>query len=139
MGRLDRSAISLRFSSDDLDPAVITNALGVEPDLAYAKGGAWATPSGRPMVGQTGLWSRSVADRSPADFDNQVAELFALTATDVSAWSDLSARYRGELFVGLFMRENLEGLSIAPPTLAAIAARGLALDLDMYGPFGEAE
>ncbi len=55
---------------------------------------------------------------------------------DVTVWQTLSARFSGRLFCGLFLQEGNEGLRIEPATLAAIAKRGLCLDLDIYGPDG---
>jgi hypothetical protein len=141
MGRVSRSTLTLRFGADDLDPAVISSALGARPSLAYAKGGAWATPAGKAMVGRSGLWTLSVPDRTPADLDGQIAELLGPLVANLDVWRDLSAKYDGELFVGLFMTtfnglvasENFnEGLAIGCQTLAAVASRGLRFDFDIY-------
>ena len=53
---------------------------------------------------------------------------------DTSIWQELAARFDGRLFCGLFLEERNEGLRIAPATLAAVAERGLFLDLDIYAP-----
>jgi len=141
VGTVSRSAVALRFGGDDLDPQAISAALGATPTLAYSKGGAWATPFGKPMVGRTGLWNLYTADRAPADLDGQIAELLAPLTLDLAVWRDLSVRYDGELFVALFMTTDNglaaaknfnEGLPIEAPTLAAIAARGLRLDFDIH-------
>jgi len=133
LGAVRRSALTLRFSGDDLDPTVITRTLGHQPSLAYAKGAPWTTPRGKLMVGRTGVWNLSAGGRTPADLDAQVGELFYQLAMDLTAWRSLSARFRGELFVGLFHGDYNEGMSVAAATLAAIADRGLGVDLDIYG------
>jgi hypothetical protein len=46
----------------------------------------------------------------------------------------LSQRYGGNLFVGLFLGSGNEGLCLGPDIAAAIAARGVELQLDNYGP-----
>jgi hypothetical protein len=136
-----RSAVTLRFRGDDLDPPLTSAAFGATPSLAYSKGGPWATPAGKPMTGRRGLWNLSVPDRAPADLDGQIEELLAPLTQDVAVWRDLSTRYDGELFVGLFISTDNglpaaedfnEGLPIEASTLAAIASRGLAIDFDIY-------
>jgi Domain of unknown function (DUF4279) len=141
LGIVSRSAVAVRFGGDDLDPALISAALGATPELAYAKGGAWATPAGKPMVGRTGVWNLSVPDRAPADLDAQLAELFALLTSDMAVWRELSARFDGDVFVGLFLatgnglaatKHFNEGLGIEPQTLSAVASRGLRFEFDIY-------
>ena len=83
------------------------------------------------MVGRTGLWSLTVERRSPADLDGQVFELLGLLSPDLAIWSDL-ATFQGELFLGLFLQDGNEGITIGRDAIAAIAARGLRLDMDIY-------
>jgi hypothetical protein len=141
LGLVSRSAVGLRFVDDELDPQMISAALGAAPTLAYAKGQQWTTPAGLPMIGRTGVWSLNSAERAPADLDRQIEELLAPLSNDLGVWRDLSATHRGELFVGLFMTtfngqpaEDFfnEGLEIAPRTLETVAARGLAIAFDIY-------
>ena len=58
--------------------------------------------------------------------------MFRLLTSDLTVWKELGDRHAGHLFVGLFLAHGNEGLSISPTSLAAIAERGLALDLDIY-------
>ena len=53
---------------------------------------------------------------------------------DMDAWRDVSARYRANIFCGLFLASWNDGMSLRPETLAALGARGLILDLDIYTP-----
>ena len=80
-------------------------------------------------------------DRAPADLDGQIEELIAPLCLDLSIWRDLSSRYGGNLFAGLFMTTHNgleateyfnEGLAIEPKALSLVGSRGLRLDLDIY-------
>ncbi|MGY4396274.1 hypothetical protein ACVWZA_001447 [Sphingomonas sp. UYAg733] len=133
MGMLQKSAASLGFYGDDLDPGRITTALGAEPTVGVAKGGIWLTNSGWEMVAHTGIW-RIVAKRAePADLDGQINRILASLTSDLSVWRPLADRYRGRFFCGLFLASGNEGLALEPRTLASIGERGLVLDLDIYG------
>jgi hypothetical protein len=75
-----------------------------------------------------------VERRTPGDLNAQITELLSGLTADLSVWRDLTRRYRGDLFCGLFMDEGKEGVELTPSTLAAMGARGLLLDLDIYEP-----
>lgn len=141
MGQVTRSTVAVRFLGDDLIPDVVSAALGARPTTSYSKGGQWLNHAGRQLTGRTGLWSLSANDCEPGDIDSQVAELFAPLSNDFDVWRDLSSRYDGDLFVGLFLTTHNglpateffnEGLSIEPSTLSAIAARGLRVGFDIH-------
>ena len=73
------------------------------------------------------------SDGGDADtFKDQIALLFSTLSSDCAAWRDLSGRYGGNLFVGVFLGSSNEGLTIAPETALAIGERGLSLQFDIY-------
>jgi hypothetical protein len=132
MGPLHRSAVTLGFYGDDLDPAEFTACLGVAPTVGVTKGGSWVTSAGIEKIAGTGSW-RLLAERcQPADLDGQITRLLAPLLVDLPIWRRLSAQFRGRLFCGLFLCEPNEGLTLRPLTLSMIGERGLALDLDVY-------
>jgi hypothetical protein len=133
MTGIHETAASLRFFGDNLDPEVITATLGRVPTVAVKKGGAWLTSRGAEKTARTGSWRLQVARRQPGDLDGQIMELLAGMSQDMDAWRDFSARYRGNIFCGLFLANGNEGVSLRTETLAALGARGLILDLDIYG------
>jgi hypothetical protein len=59
--------------------------------------------------------------------------LFDKLTSNQDAWRDLSERFDGNLFVGLFLGGSNEGVVIGSETLTAISTRGLELGLDIYG------
>lgn len=130
MGRIHETAASLRFVADDLEPGEITRLLGAEPHLAYRKGDIVER---RSSPATYGMWLRKVPRRSPGDLDGQVADLFDGLSPELDRWRDLASRYRAEVFVGLFLRNGNQGITLSAATLSAMASRGLVLDFDIYG------
>jgi len=126
------TAASINFYGDDLDPDEISDRLGKRPTVGAIKGGPQLTPSGKQIIARTGIWRLEAEPCSPGDLDGQVCRLLDGMQDDLPVWNDLSVRYRGRLFAGLFVKAFNEGLSLQPETLLALGARGLALDLDIY-------
>ena len=134
MGELHKTAASLRFFGDDLDPDEITRLLGGLPTVGVRKGGTWSMSGGAEKMAHRGQWRVTVERRSPGDLDEQVAELLTPLTTDLAVWNDLTRRFKADVFCGLFLNEFNEGLSLSSEMLEAFGLRGLSLDLDIYGP-----
>jgi hypothetical protein len=134
MSELDQTAASLGFFGDDLDPEEITRILGASPTVGVRKGGVWKTSLGAEKFAKSGSWRYKVERRSPGDLDSQIVDTLAALSSDLVAWKDLSNRFGGRFFCGLFMGTANDGLRLDAKTLAAIGDRGLALDLDIYAP-----
>ena len=132
MPTIYRTAASLRFHGDDLDPEEISQALSAQPTHCVKKGGIWTRPKGREVVARTGGWTLKAPDENPGNLDKQIASLLSPLSDDFPAWRALANRFRGNIFVGLFLSTHNEGLSVSPEIAAAIGARGLGLDLDIY-------
>jgi hypothetical protein len=139
MATLSKSAASLSFFGDDLDPDEITRLLGKQPKVGVRKGGTWLTASGAEKIARIGSWRLSVDRREPGDLNGQIVELLEGLNDDLTAWRDLSARFGGRIFCGLFLDNWNEGLTLPASTLALLADRGLKLDLDIYGAEREAD
>lgn len=132
MGKLNKTVATLRFFGDELDPDELTRLLGSVPTTGVRKGGVWLTTNGTEKIAKSGSWRLESTDQSPGDLDTQVAELLGNLTSDVTVWTDLSERYRADIFCGLFMEDSNEGISLKPSTLTAVGERGLILDLDIY-------
>lgn len=133
MGILHKSAASIGFYGDDLDPTEITAALGAEPTVGVAKGGQWETKSGAIKTAVSGSWRLAAERCEPGDLDGQINSLLDRLSSDLVAWRSLSERHRGRAFCGLFLNSGNEGLSLQPETLLRLGERGLLIDLDIYG------
>jgi len=76
----------------------------------------------------------NATDRSPADLDAQVEELFRRIDSDLAVWASLSSQYRVDLFCGFFMSETDEGFDVSPQTMKVLGDRGIKLAVCIYGP-----
>jgi hypothetical protein len=133
MSALSKTAASLRLFGDDLNPDEVTRLLGKEPDVAERKGDI--RPSGSTV--RRGRWSVKVGRRAPGDLDGQIAELLAGTTEDLAVWQRLTSVYAANVFCGLFLEQENEGVDVSPQTLRMLGERGVKLQLDIYAPDGE--
>jgi hypothetical protein len=133
MGSLHKTAASLRFFGDALDPDEITARLGAPPTVGVRKGGTWTTSTGASKPARTGSWRLETERRWPGDLDGQIAELLNALTDDLTVWRDLTTRFQADLFCGLFLQEGNEGLSLSAETTLSLGERGLVLALDIYG------
>ena len=136
MTTVSETAATLRFKGDDLDPAELSRLLGAESTAQHRKGdrriikdvdrGSWPSAS----------WVLTTTRAMPGNLDSQILTIFERLTIDIEIWQDLSKRFDGELFVGLFLVEGNEGITLSARTLSEVASRGLRLDFDIYGPPG---
>jgi len=133
------TSISLRYFGDDLIPDALTSALGKPPTTATTKGEViTGKTTGRVRVAKSGSWLYKVERREPGDLDGQIHELFGALTTDLSVWRALAAKYKPDLFVGLFLKESNEGIEISAECLDILASRGVFLSLDVYASWSRA-
>jgi Domain of unknown function (DUF4279) len=133
MSALSKTAASLRLFGDDLNPDEVTRLLGKEPDVAERKGDVRTSGS----TVRRGRWSVKVGRRAPGDLDGQIAELLAGTTEDLAVWQRLTSVYAVDIFCGLFLEQENEGVDVSPRTLRMLGERGIKLQLDIYAPDGE--
>ncbi|HIE1099938.1 MULTISPECIES: DUF4279 domain-containing protein [Stenotrophomonas] len=132
MAAFDHSSVTLRLFGDDLLPAEITAMLGANPTAAHSKGQQLTgSQSGAVRIARTGGWRLSAARREPEDLDAQIFEILDQLTGDPGVWQSL-ARFRPDLFCGLFMGSSNDGVSLSPRALLALGQRGIALGLDVY-------
>jgi hypothetical protein len=134
MAAINETTAGLRFFGDDLNPAEISTLLNGDPSKSAKIGDLRDTPRGA-VVERTGKWIRNAPRETPGNLQKQIAGLLFDLTDDLSVWRSLSARFRADIFVGIFMREGNEGLALQPDTLKLLSDRRLELNLDIYGPF----
>ena len=127
----DRRRTTLRFFGDDLDPALISDALNCQPDRGWRKGEVITKKdSGSTRVANTGMWSISAA---PAEsFNQQISELLEKTTDDLEAWQTLTSRFHADLFLGYWMEDHNDGFGMSQKAMSMIGERGLRLEIDIY-------
>jgi len=134
MAELHRSVATLRISGDDLDPAEITQLLGHTPTHAQRKGETLTSSSGQTRIAGFGAWRLEATDRAPQNLNGQIAEVLDQLTPSLDVWRAIAAKYRIDLFCGLFMNVTNEGLELSPDSLRALGERGIELGLDIYAP-----
>lgn len=132
MTAFDHSLVMLRFSRDDLTPVAITALLGASPTAAHHKGQQLrGNQSGTVRIARTGSWQLDAERREPEDLDAQIFEILDQLTDDLAVWQSL-ARFRPDLFCGLFMGSSNGGVLLSPRALLALGQRGIELGLDIY-------
>lgn len=135
-GPVSRLTAAVRVVGDTLDPADVTRALGVEPRFAARKGDTVQRGS-RTVVQRVGIWTHRLSeDPSPEwELSDAIDALLVRLPSDLEVWRELGSRYKLDVFCGLFLGSENQGVELRPETLRALAERGLTLGLDVYGPF----
>jgi hypothetical protein len=132
---MHRSAATLRIVGDDLIPAEVSSMLGCDPTVAQRKGEVLiGKKTGIERIARTGVWRLQSADQEPEDLNGQIEEILNRATGDIGTWRALTLRFRVDLFCGLFLGGENEGLAISPSVLFALGQRGIELALDVYGP-----
>jgi hypothetical protein len=65
---------------------------------------------------------------------DKIREILEQLPNNLEVWKDLAARFKIDMFCGLFMDRTNEGLGFSPDTLLELGKRGIELGLDIYGP-----
>ncbi|WP_439449279.1 DUF4279 domain-containing protein [Stenotrophomonas sp. ATs4] len=132
MAAFDHSLVTLRFFGDDLLPEEVSALLGVTPTASHHKGQEFkGSHSGAVRIARFGSWRLSAARREPEDLEAQIFEILDQLTDDLAVWQSL-ARFRPDLFCGLFMGSSNDGVSLSPRVLLALGERGIELGLDIY-------
>ena len=124
--------VRLRVMGDELDPAYVTRALGIEPSSAWRKGELRAMPGGRVMPGRTGFWELELDVPATTPVNEQIARLLEQVPGDAAVWRALGERFVTDVRIGLFMIEPNEQIVLERPVIAGLGERGLEIDLDIY-------
>lgn len=133
MSTLDETQVSLRFFGDDLDPDEITRLLGATPTESCRKGDILPLWPDRTRIAKEGSWRRRAPGRMPGDLEAQIFEVLSGLTQDMAVWEALSARYRPDIFCGLFMATGNDEFTLSHAVLDALSRRGLKLRVDLYG------
>lgn len=88
--------------------------------------------TGDTRISRRGNWRYQVSRKSPGDLDAQILEIFDALSDNFSDWLILTQKYQADLFVGIFLKEENEGISLSPDTVKKVAERNLLIDLDIY-------
>lgn len=123
-GPVPRLKATLRVLGPDVDADEVSRALGCEPTPFDARFPQRSAPGGA-------RW-RLRMDDPDGDLDALVRRLFARLTSDLDVWKDLTTRHRVDLFCGVFLGTQNQGLGIAYETAAMLAARRVSIGFDIY-------
>ena len=106
--------------------------LGGMPTEAQRKGQEVRGRTGISRIAKFGMWRLRAAETTPGDLDAQVQEILSQLTDDTAVWNRLASQYDIDLYCGLFMEKENEGLGVSASTLRELGARGIELSLDIY-------
>jgi hypothetical protein len=134
MATISKTKATLRISGDNLLPDDISNSLGCLPSQAQERGQEIKSSSGKVRIAKFGLWRLFASEQEPGNLDFQVSEILDQLTSNLDAWHELADNYYIDLFCGIFMERDMEGISLSPESLLKLGERKIILDLDIYGP-----
>jgi hypothetical protein len=134
MDSLQRAAVSVSISGDDLVPSEITALLGEAPALGVCKGEVFLASHGKHIEAQTGKWLFGGQWESPSDLDRQITSIFSALTEDIAVWNEVTSRFECYLSVGGYFHDWTGGMTLQPSTMRLLVERNLAIDFDLYAP-----
>jgi hypothetical protein len=125
--------VSLRIFGDDLDPDEISRMLMCEPTDKIKKGEIIVgRATGNQRISPFGSWRLESAEDESLDLEEQILKLLSCVIRDPEVWSQLTQKYKVDLFCGLFLDDLNRGFSLSPEVLKELAERNLELGFDIY-------
>lgn len=137
MAIISRTKTALRIIGDGLLPEDISEYLGCPPTHSQEKGEEVLTPLGKKRIAKFGMWSIKATEQEPGDLNIQISEILDQLTDNLDSWQVLSDNYKIDLFCGLFMENDMEGISLTPDSLLRLGERKILLDFDIYGTFDD--
>ena len=135
MAQISKSAASLRIMGDELAPSDVTKILGCAPSFEQTKGQEIVNAkTGNKRLAISGMWRLDTNRCEPENLDAQISKIFNQLTNDLTKWKSLNDRYDIDLFCGIFMKEEMEGMEVSPVTLKILGERGVTLGLEIYCP-----
>lgn len=129
-----RYRVSLRIIHPNIDPAVITQALGLQPKRTWTRGQPRQTPTGQPLEGiyRDSYWYHAYDTPD----DEQCAAFIHSAAMALQQHGDFFHRLRSEgadtqFFVGLFSSGNF-GETFEHDLLGILSDLKIDLGFDIY-------
>lgn len=129
---IDRLEITLRVSSDDLDPERITRMLGVAPTFAGRKG-EQVDQAGVPVTQRTGAWTYALPASPEWELGDAIDTLLERLPADPALWESLAGWANVTVVCELFAHADDRSARLPPDTLARLAERRLELRLEIRG------
>jgi hypothetical protein len=132
-GQKPSTVVRFRLSGDDLQPDVITQALGISPSDAWAKHDPWPSPPGfRFRTRPSGSWSLTPASSTVVRFEEQMSELLDKLERLPAVLGEFVTMYNGGISVGYSSAEENYGFLIDRSTIHRLSKLNLWISFDLY-------
>ena len=115
-GAVDRSTMTLRVHCEYEEREAVSQLLGCESDKTRKS------------------WRLTAPESMGADLDEQVDWILSRLTEDIGKWRQVTAKYKTDMFCGLFLERSNRGVSLEPETMRKLAERGIQMGFDIYAP-----
>jgi hypothetical protein len=135
-GKRPTAIVRFLLSGDDLDPKIITRALGVQPQESWSKGDK-VTPDSRIRLTSRpdrafGRWALSPDNTPYDDPETQIERLLSLLEELPESLHLLTERYKGEIKVGISSGDASIGIHLPLSLIKRLVLIGVSVDFDIY-------
>jgi ribosomal protein L19 len=128
LGQVDRFKITLRVFHEDLVPDEVTALLQCQPTASQIKG----AHDGRFPIKGRWLFEIQSKDLGDVDIEDGLKILFEKLPTDLRVWEALTAKYKVDIFCGLFLAAENRGFGVSAEMSKMLADRGVEIGFDIY-------
>jgi hypothetical protein len=125
---IDRSTASLRFIGEGLDPNELPKRLEFFPSEEAAN------PIVKTKREKLIVWSVSFPESDSRELEQKIEILLSWFTNDINVWKEVSGKYRGEVFCGLFLDGWNRGFELSTELLKKLSDRNLLIGFDIYLP-----
>ena len=129
MAEIAETRVTIRIWGDRLDPDELTELLACPPTHSHRIGDLMG-PSGN--LRRSSMWSIDSGKTSPGSVDEKLNKLLDSVNDDPEVWAALRLKFDADVYAGLFMDGDNEGLTIELETLQRLGRLGLAMHFDIY-------
>ncbi len=129
-GNVKAAHASLRIYHPDLDPDSITTHLKCAPSLSYRAGDRIS-----PRVAasrKNGMWSIASDLSRDRPLAEHIRRVLSQVSSDLSKWAEVTRQYSADIYCAIDIVKDNSVASIPAEVVAAVGARGLAIELDFY-------
>lgn len=132
-GEPDEALLCLRVCGDNLDPDVVSRALGCQPSRSQRKGEPVLSPAGEiKRIARTGSWLLDYPVGGNATIGEAIHALLRRLPDDQSVWTSLTSEFAVDLICDLIVKCVNRGFELSPEVLGVLAERGITLGFDIF-------
>ncbi|MEW5883894.1 MAG: DUF4279 domain-containing protein [Armatimonadota bacterium] len=129
-----RLKVDFIISGESLDPAAISQLLGLSPDEQQRRGDKHIGPSGKQYADhKVGLWLINSGLAEDGSFQDHVESLLKRISRSSAQFADLKRRgFDVYIFVGAYISKGNGAISLNADVMRRLSALGIDVDFDIY-------